>query len=63
MKIPEHKPRRVRLSLETTEDFKDELIAHGKEIRQWSHIGTIRAAVRRSRELAQIERESGADPR
>lgn len=51
------KPKRVRLSLETTEDFKKELIQHGDELKCWSLIGTIRTAVRRSKELLELERE------
>jgi hypothetical protein len=56
MKTPK-KPKRVRLSLETTEDFKKELLAHGKELGEWSLIGALRASVRRSRELLELERE------
>ena len=50
-------PKRVRLSLETTEEFAKELEQHGKELGTWSKIGTIREAVRRSRELLELERE------
>lgn len=51
------KPKRVRLSLETTEYFKTELVNHGKEIGSWSLIGAIRASVARSKQLLELERE------
>ena len=53
MKYP--KPKRVRLSLETTEDFKDELIEHGKALGEWSLIGALRRSLSRSSKLLALE--------
>ena len=49
---------RVRLSLECKQEDKDELVAHGTELGEWSLIGTIRHAVRRSRRLLDLEKTS-----
>lgn len=46
---------RVRLSLETTADVKAEFLRHGADLGQWSMIGTLREAVRRSAELKRFE--------
>lgn len=49
---------RVRLSLECKPEDKDELVAHGTELGEWSLIGTIRHAVRRSKRLLEQEKTS-----
>lgn len=58
MKKPKPKPERVRLSLECSLAFKEELMLHGEELKEWSLIGTIRESVRRSKELGELEREA-----
>ena len=56
MKLKHLKPRRVRLSLETDEAFKERLVHHGQQLGESSLIGTIRKAVERSEELREIEK-------
>ena len=47
--------KRCRLSLECRESIKSEIEAHGKELGQWSLIGTLRKAIRRSKALFDLE--------
>ena len=52
--LPRH--GNVRLSLEAKPEFKDEILAHSKELGQWSIVGTLRKAVRRSKALFDLEK-------
>ena len=47
--------KRVRLSLECRESVKNEIEAHGKDLGQWSLVGSIRKAILRSRWLFALE--------
>lgn len=47
----------VRLSLEAKPETKADIIAHGKELSEWSIIGTIRRAIERSRWLFGMEQK------
>lgn len=49
------KPRRVRLSLETTAAVKKELTDHGRALGARSMIGAIRLMLARSKELMEYE--------
>lgn len=53
-----NKPRdkRVRLSLETKESVKEQIIAHGKDLGEWSLVGSLRRSVERSAALLALER-------
>ncbi len=51
------KPERIRLSLETTPEFKAELVAHGEELGARTLIGAVRESVRRSKELLELEKD------
>jgi|GEM_PF-5651020 len=53
------KPERIRLSLETTPEFKRDLVAHGEELGERTLIGCVRESVRRSRELMELEKDVG----
>lgn len=46
----------VRLSLECKPQVKVEIIAHGKELGEWSIISAIRRSVTRSKKLFDLER-------
>jgi len=51
-------PRRhgnERLSLECKPEVKQAIIDHGKELSEWSIIGTIRSAVARSKKFFDLE--------
>jgi len=47
--------KRVRLSLECSAATKVEIEAHGEELGEWSLVGTLRRAVKRSRALFDLE--------
>lgn len=49
------KPKRVRLSLETTAAVKKELTDHGRALGARSMIGAIRLMLARSKELTESE--------
>lgn len=48
--------KRVRLSLECRAEVKQAIEDHGKDLGEWSLIGTIRRAVERSAKLLKLER-------
>ena len=48
--------KRVRLSLECSASTKASLVAHGKDLGQWSLVGAIRRAISRSAALLALER-------
>lgn len=54
--MPAPRNKRVRLSLECLASVKDDIEAHGTELGEWSFIGAIRNAVRRSKILLTLER-------
>lgn len=49
------KPKRVRLSLETHTNVKDDLVAHAAELGERTLIGGIRAMLRRSKAIREAE--------
>ena len=53
------KPKRIRLSLETTESVKQEFLRHAADLGEWSMIGMLRRAVSRSAAIHRLS-ESGA---
>ena len=48
--------KRVRLSLECSEDAKVAIEAHGRELGEWSIIGAVRKSVSRSAKFMVLER-------
>lgn len=55
MSTTPQRDKRVRLSLECSAKVKREIEAHGKDLSEWSLIGTIRRAVKRSKALFDLE--------
>jgi hypothetical protein len=51
--LPRH--GNVRLSLEAKPEFKKDILAHGAELGEWSIVGCLRQAIRRSKKLFDLE--------